>query len=239
MPGIRQDLQFGVRMLFKKPSFTAVVVLTLAMSISATTVVFSIVNALLLSSLPYRNPEQLINVWGVFKSNNKAHASAANFREWQERNKSFQSLAAYDMQKFNLTGGDRPEAVDAAIISANLLPLLGVQPARGRSFQAEEEQSGNNHVAIISDGLWQRRFGADAGALGKPLLLDGESYTVIGIMPPGFSFPEKIDLWLPLSFVPEELADRGYNHLVVVGRLKPGVDLRQAQAEMSALADEQ
>ncbi|HSE24266.1 MAG TPA: ABC transporter permease, partial [Pyrinomonadaceae bacterium] len=239
MPGIRQDLQYGVRMLFKKPSFTAVVVLTLAMSISATTIVFSIVNALLLNPLPYRNPDQLINVWGVFKSNNKAHASAANFRDWQERNNSFQSLAAYDMQKFNLTGGDRPQAVDAAIISANLLPLLGLQPARGRSFQGEDEQPANNHVAIISDGLWQRRFGADAGAIGKPLLLDGESYIVIGIMPPGFSFPEKIDLWLPLSFVPEELADRGYNHLIVVGRLKPGVHLRQAQAEMSALADEQ
>src|SRR6185369_4110764 len=105
--------------------------------------------------------------------------------------------------------------------------------------RTEEEQPATNKVAVISDGLWQRRFGADAGVVGKPLVLDGDSYTVIGIMPPRFSFPEKIDVWLPLSFVPEELADRGYNHLAVVGRLKPGVELRQAQAEMSAIMDEQ
>ena len=239
MSGLRQDLKYGIRMLFKKPAFTAVVVLTLALSISSTTVVFSVVNALLLRSLPYSNPDQLINVWSVFKSNNKAYASAANFREWQERNQSFQSLAAYDSLKLNLTGGDRPEAIDVALVTANLFPLLGVQPVRGRGFRTEEEQPATNKVAVISDGLWQRRFGADAGVVGKPLVLDGDSYTVIGIMPPRFSFPEKIDVWLPLSFVPEELADRGYNHLAVVGRLKPGVELRQAQAEMSAIMDEQ
>ena len=239
MPGLREDLKYGVRMLFKKPSFTAVVVLTLALSISASTVVFSVVNALLLRSLPYSNPEQLVNLWGVFKANNKAHHSAANFREWQERNKSFQALSAYDPLKFNLTGGDRPEAVDVAIVSANLMPLLGVQPVQGRGFQAEEEQPGKGQVAIISDGLFKRRFGSDAGVLGKPLMLDGDNYTVIGIMPPGFSYPEKSDVWIPLSFPPEELAMRGYNHLVVVGRLKPGVELSQAQAEMSAIADEQ
>ena len=238
MPSLRQDLKYGIRVLFKKPSFTAVVVLTLALSISATTVVFSVVNALLLRSLPYSNPDQLVNVWSVFKTNNKAYASAANFREWKERNTSFQNLAAYDLVKLNLTGGDRPESVDVSLIPANLFPLLGVQPARGRGFQPEEEQPGNR-VAIISDGLWQRRFAADPSALGKTLLLDGDSYSIVGIMPPGFSFPEKIDVWLPLSFTPEELADRGYNHLIVVGRLKPGVDLRQAQAEMSAIADEQ
>lgn len=239
MQGLGGDLRYGVRLLLKKPGFTAVVVLTLALSISATTVVFSVVNALLLRSLPYSNPAQLVNVWGVFKSNNKAYASAANFREWQQRNQSFQSLAAYDLLKFNLTGGDRPEAVDAALVTANLFPLLNVQPVRGRGFQAEEEQPANGHVAIISDGLWQRHFGADAGALGKTLLLDGDSYTVIGIMPKGFTFPEKIDVWLPLSFVPEELADRGYNHIAVVGRLKPGVTLQQAQADMATIADEQ
>jgi len=225
-------------MLSKKPSFTAVVILTLALSISATTVVFSVVNALLLRSLPYSNPDQLVNVWSVFKANNKAYASAGNFREWQERNQSFQTLAAYDSLKFNLTGGDRPEAVDVALVTANLFPLLGVQPVRGRGIQTEEEQPGNK-VAVLSDGLWQRRFGADAGVVGKQLVLDGDSYTVIGIMPQGFSFPEKTDVWLPLSFVPEELADRSYNHLAVVGRLKPGVELRQAQAEMSALMDDQ
>ena len=238
MPGLRQDLTYGIRMLFKKPTFTAVVVLTLALSISATTLVFSVVNALLLRSLPYSNPDQLINVWSVFKSNNKAYASAGNLREWQERNQSFQGLAAYDSLKFNLTGGDRPEAVDVAIVSANLFPLLNVQPIRGRGFQTEDEQPGAK-VAVISDGLWQRRFGAGGDVIGKQLMLDGDSYTVVGIMPPGFSFPEKSDVWLPLSFTPEELADRSYNHLAVVGRLKPGVDLGRAQAEMSGIMAEQ
>lgn len=238
MQGLRQDLKYAARLLLKKPGFTAVVVLTLALSISASTVVFSVVNALLLRSLPYSKPDQLVMLWGVFKSNNKAYASAANFREWQAQNKSFQSLAAYDMLRYNLTGRSRPEAVEVGLVSANMFSLLGVQPAQGRSFQPEEEQPANNHVAVISDGLWQRHFGADA-ALGKPLLLDGESYTVVGIMPPGFSFPDKIDLWIPLTFLPEELADRGYNHLGVVGRLKPGVDLRQAQSEMGAMAKTQ
>ena len=239
MPNLQQDLKYGVRTLVKRPSFTAVVILTLALSICAITIVFSLVNALLLRSLPYSNPDQLVNVWSVFKSNNKAYASAANFREWQERNKSFQSLAAYDSLKSNLTGGDGPEAVDVALFTANMFPLLTVKPVQGRTFTTEEEQPGNNKVAIISDGLWQRRFGADASVIGKPMVLDGDNYTVIGIMPPNFSFPEKSDVWIPLSFVPEELADRGYHHLAVVGRLKTGVELRQAQIEMSALADEQ
>jgi putative ABC transport system permease protein len=236
---LSQDFRFALRMMMKNPLFTVVVVVTLALSLSATTVVFSVVNALLLRSLPYNNADQLVMLWSVFKSNNKAYASVANFREWQERNNSFQSLAACDMLKLNLTGTDRPEVVDVALVSANLFSLLGVQPERGRSFQPEEEQPGNNHVVVISNSLWQSRFGADANVLGRTFQLDGDSYTVIGVMPPGFSYPEKIDLWLPLSFLPEELADRGYNHLLVVGRLKPGVELRQAQAEMSALADTQ
>jgi len=236
--GLTQDLKHSIRMFSTRPGFTAVVVLTLAISISATTVVFSVVNALLLRSLPYSNPQQLVMLWGVFKSNNKAHASAANFRDWQQQNRSFQSLAAYDTQRMNLIA-DRPESVDAALVSANLFPLLGVPPVQGRGFQTEDEQPANNHVAIISEGLWQRRFGSDPAAIGKTLLLDGEGYQVVGVMPAGFSFPEKIDLWVPLTFVPEELADRSYNHLVVVGRLRPGVDLRQAQSEMTALTDAQ
>ncbi|HEX8174907.1 MAG TPA: ABC transporter permease [Pyrinomonadaceae bacterium] len=236
MAGLKQDLRYGVRMLSKRPSFTAIVVLTLAISIGANTVVFSVVNTLLLRSLPYSNPEQLVVLWGVYKTNNKAYASAANFRDWQERNHAFQSLAAYDTQRFNLTGGDRPEAVDAALVSANLFSLLGVPPAQGRNFQTQEEQPAGSHVAIISNGLWQRRFGSDPGAIGKTLVLDGEGYTIIGVMPQGFSFPEKAELWVPLTFVPEELADRSYNHLFVIGRLKPGAQLPEAQAEMNTIA---
>jgi putative ABC transport system permease protein len=237
MAGLKQDLRYGVRMLFKRPSFTLVVVLTLAISIGANSVVFSVVNALLLRPLPYSQPEQLVVLWGVYRANDKAYASAANFHDWQEQNHVFQSLAAYDTQRFNLTGGDHPEAVDASLVSVNLFSLLGVQPLRGRSFQPEEAQPVSNHVAVISNGLWQRRFGSDPAAIGKTLMLDGESYSIIGIMPPGFSFPEKAELWLPLSFVPEELADRSYNHLFVIGRLKPDVQLPQAQSEMSAIAN--
>jgi len=185
-----QDFRFGLRMLAKSPLFTVVVVITLALSLSATTVVFSVVNALLLRSLPYDNADQLVVLWSVFKSNNKAYASPGNFHEWQERNNSFQGLAAYDMLKLNLTGTDRPVVVEVSLVSANLFSLLGVQPARGRGFQLEEEQPGNNHVAVISDNLWQSRFGADPTVLGKTVQLDGDSYTVIGIMPPGFTYPE-------------------------------------------------
>jgi putative ABC transport system permease protein len=239
MTGLKQDLKYGMRMLSQRPGFSLVIVLTLAMSIGVNTVVFSVANALLLRSLPYANPEQLVVLWSVYRANNKAYASAANFRDWQQQNHVFQGLAAYDTQRFNVTGGDRPEALDAALVSANFFSLLGVLPVEGRSFQAEEEQPANNHVAIISNDLWQRRFGSNSGAIGKTLVLDGESYSIVGIMPPGFGFPEKVELWLPLTFVPEELADRGYNHLVAIGRLKPGVNLPQAQAEMGAIAKTQ
>jgi len=236
METLLQDVRYGVRTLLKKPAFTLIVVLTLALGIGANSAIFSVVNALLLRPLPYSDPDRLVVVWSVYRTNDKAYASAANFRDWKEQSQAFERLAAYDTGRFNLGGGDKPEALDGALVSADLFPVLGVRPVLGELLRSEEEQPGQNRVALISNGLWQRRFGADKNVLGQTLTLDGDTYTVKGVMPASFNFPEKAELWIPLSFSPDEVNDRSYNHLSVIGRMKPGVSLQQAQMEMSTIA---
>lgn len=237
METLLQDVRYSVRTLLKKPGFTFIVVLTLALGIGANSAIFSIVNALLLRPLPYHDPDRLVVVWSVYGTNDKAYASAANYRDWKEQSQAFEHLAAYDTGRFNLGGGVQPEAIDGALVSADLFPVLGVKPILGDLLRPEEEQRGQNRVALISNGLWQRRFGADKNVLGKTLTLDGDSYTVLGVMPANFNFPEKAELWIPLSFSPDEMNDRSYNHLSVIGRMKPGVSLQQAQMEMSTIAN--
>lgn len=237
METLLQDVRYSVRTLLKKPAFTAIVILTLALGIGANSAIFSVLNTLLLRPLPYSDPDRLVVVWSVYRTNDKAYASAANFHDWKEQSQTFERLAAYDTERFNVGGGDQPEAVDGALVSADLFPLLGVKPVLGEPLRPEQEQQGQNRVALISNGLWLRRFGADKNVLGKTLTLDGNSYTVSGVMPANFNFPEKAELWIPLSFTPDEVKDRSYNHLSVIGRIKPGVSLRQAQTEMSTIAN--
>jgi len=213
-----QDVRYSVRTLLKKPAFACIVILTLALGIGANSAIFSVVNALLLRPLPYSDPDRLVVVWSVYRTNDKAYASAANFRDWKEQSQAFEHLAAYDTGRFNLGGGGQPEALDGALVSADLFPVLGVKPALGDLLRPEQEQPGQDRVALISNGLWLRRFGADKNVLGKTLTLDGNTYTVSGVMPANFNFPEKAELWIPLSFGPDEVNDRSYNHLSVIGR---------------------
>ena len=234
-----QDLRYGLRMLLKNPGFTAVAVIALALGIGANSAIFSVVNTVLLRPLPYKNPERLVMVW---EDNSKQGfprdtPSPANFMDWRDQNHVFESAAALVEISFNLTGAGDPERIDGQRVSASLFSLLGVEPQLGRAFRAEEDQPGGNHVVIISHGLWQRRFGSDPGIVGKPINLNGESFTVVGVMPRTFQFPTRRDqLWVPIAFNAKEAGERGNHYLEVIARMKPGVRLQQAQAEMTTIA---
>lgn len=236
-----QDLGYAVRVLRKNPAFVLMVLLMLAIGIGANTTMFSVVNALLIEPLPYGEPDRLVRLWesNPARGWREFAVSVPNFHDWQSQQSSFEQLAALEMATFNLTGNGEPERVAAASVTANLIPVLRVAPILGRSFLPEEEKAGHNRVVLLSHGLWERRFGADRLLLNKTVQLNGESYAVIGIMPAGFQFPGKRDLWVPLVLDPARepwRADRGNRNLSVFGRLKPGVTLDQATAELSLVA---
>ena len=235
-----QDLQLGVRMLIKHPSFTAIAVLTLALGIGANITIFSVVNAVLLRPLPYPEAERLVFLWSEAPGQNiRERASAqANVSEWRNQNKSFEDLAAFDPTVVTLTGATEPEQVMSVRTSANLFPLLGVAPMLGRTFTADEEQQ-KVRVVVLSHGLWQRRFGASPSVLGQMLEIDGMSSQVIGVMPKHFRSDEETPIWEPQTLFPDweaQKAQRGTGSWQVVGRLNPQVSLAQAQTEMNTIA---
>jgi putative ABC transport system permease protein len=238
MDNLWQDLRYGTRMLLKHKGITAIAVLSLALGIGANTAIFSLVDAVLLRPLPFHDPEGLVMVWEDatrigFPRNTPA---PANYADWKAQNQVFEDLAALRYGSYNLTDESDPEKVEAQAVTANFFPLLGVTPVRGRGFAPEEDQPDGNKVVLLSYGLWQRRFGGDPALIGKELLLDGQQHTVIGVMPPGFQFLAKeTDLWLPMAFSSRELANRGGHYLTVVGRLKPGVTLAQAQDDIATI----
>ena len=196
-----QDMLYGLRLLLKKPAFTAVALIALALGIGANTAIFSVVNGVLLSPLPYAQPDQLAMVW----SDNRRQGvrdditSYPNFLDWRDRNKTFQGMSATRDQTVSWTGMGEPEELRAAAVSSNFFQVMGVSPAQGRGFTSEEEQPGKDRVVVLGHGLWRRRFGGDPGILNKTILLNGEQHTVVGVMPPGFQFPEKAELWGPLA----------------------------------------
>jgi putative ABC transport system permease protein len=249
-----KDLKYGIRMLFKSPGFTFVAVSALALGIGANTAIFSVVNATLLRPLPFPNPDELMVVGENNQQvePNRLTISPANYIDYRDQNKSFQSLALYRITSqtgFNLSGVDVPERVAGASISANMLPTLGVSPALGRNFQPEEEKVGSHRAVILSHQLWQRHFGSDPGIVDKTIQLNGINYRVDGVMPKGFQFPTNdvltggqtlqnpVELWVPLALPEKDWQARGSRYLFAVGRLKPGVTPEQAQAEMKVISD--
>ncbi len=236
MSPLVQDLKFGLRMLAKNPGFTAVAVLTLALGIGANTAMFSVVNTVILHPLPYKNPDQLVQIFSTKWKLRKVLLSGPDFVEVRAQNRVFQQVATFLEGVVTLTGQGDPERLQAAWVSTDLIPLLRVQPALGRTFLPEEERPYRCQVAVISQALWQRRFGSDWSVLGRPVTLDGKTYTVVGVMPPGFRFPSNSpDVWVPRVLNAEDLHPQGRS-LRVIARLKEGVDLRQAQAQMETLA---
>jgi putative ABC transport system permease protein len=234
------DMRYGLRMLLKNPFFTAVAVITLALGIGANTAIFSVINGVLLSPLPYANPDQLVMVWvdnrrqGVRDDN----TSFPDFLDWRDRNKTFQAMSGIKDHMVSLTDADEPEVLRAAAVTSNFFQLMGVNPAQGRGFTIEEEQPGRVKVVVLGHGLWRRRFGGDPGILNKTISLNDEPRLVVGIMPPGFQFPNKAELWGPLAPNERLRAARGAFWLPIVGRLKAGVTRAQAQADMDLIASQ-
>ena len=234
------DLRYALRMLAKSPVFSLIAVLTLALAIGANTAIFSVVNAVLLRPLPYPQSEQLVRVFGTQPTLDEAPTSPANFLEWREENQVFERIGTWTGQGFNLLGGDKPERVIGARVSADLLQLLRVQPELGRLFTNEEDQEGRGQVVILSHDFWRSRFAGDPNALRQTIILNDQPYTVVGVMPPGFAFPStRAQVWVPVAFNAAERKTRDTNYIDVVARLKPGVSIEQARANMDAVARSQ
>lgn len=233
-----QDVRFGLRMLRKSPAFTTVVVLTLALGIGANAALFTVLDRTVIRPLPYANADRLMMLWEDYSAFGapKERVSPATFLDWKRRTQAFDEVAAYGLRDFNLSGGGPPEEVFGLGVTANLLPMLGVPPLLGRSFAPDEEAPGNKTV-VLGYRLWMRRFGGDVGLLGKPILMSGEKYTVIGVMPKGFQYPDQqSQVWVPLALSPQLLARRNSHFLYVAARLKPSQSLAQGQADVNVIA---
>lgn len=246
MDTLAQDLRYAVRSLLRAPAFTAVVVLTLALGIGGNAAIFSAVNAVLLRPLPFPDAERLVSVWGRTETVNQSVASWPEFVDWREQSQSFDVMAVWRPQSVNLTASGEPERIVGAFVSASLFPMLGAPPQLGRVFEpAETEPSTVRPVAVLSQGLWQRRFGGDPGILGRSLVLNGQPMTVIGVMGPELDAGRApfdayflgTDAWIPAPYFPNANGlVRGATEWLVVGRLRPGATVSQAEADMAVVA---
>ena len=233
-----QDLRYGIRMLLQRPGFTALAVLTLAVGIGANTAIFSVVNAVILRPLPYADPDRLMLLRETKLPQFPEFAIApGNFLDWQSQNEVFEQLEAFRTHFYNLTGNAEPERLRAARVTAGTFSMLGIQPALGRDFLAEEDRPGNDGVALISHGLWQRRFGGDPAIVGQQMTLNGRSHTVIGVMPASLRFLDRnAELWAPMAFTDQDRQNHGGHFINAVGRLRPGITQEQALTNLTTIA---
>ena len=238
-----KDLRYAVRGLLKRPGFTAIVVITLALGIGTTTAIFSVVNAVLLKPLPYPSPEQLVVILGKMEVRgvplNKLSASPREFVDYRDRNHSFSAIAAYSVVNRDLTGAGEAERIETTKVTAQFFSVLGIQPLHGRSFLNEEDQPGREQVAIISYGMWKSRFAGNANIAGQNLILDGVNHTIVGVMPPDFQFPKpEVQIWTPMAFAAKDLEPptAGSHFIPVIARTKPGIELSQAQADVASIS---
>jgi putative ABC transport system permease protein len=241
MQTIWQDLRYGARMLTKRPGFTLIAMITLALGIGANTAIFSIVNSTLLRPLAYPNAERLMTIWEDHRARSgpeREWTSPPGFADWRDQARSFDHVVAFQNWQPTLTGQGEPEQLAGAQVSHDTFAMLGVAPALGRSFRPEEDQRGAESVVIISHGLWQRRFGADPSLAGRRISLNGESRVVIGVMPAGFKFPiiANADIWRPIQPALNTGCQRGCITIRVIARLKPDATEPQARAELNAIA---
>ena len=242
MNGLIQDFRYALRQLRKSPGFAAVAVITLALGIGFNTAIFSVVNAVLLRPLAFADASRLVRIWHVppeksFPGMTTFPVSAANYLDWERQTQVFDHMAIYSYHGFTVTGGDKPEQLSAGAVSSGFFATLGVQPILGRVLSPEEDQPGRSHVVVLSYRLWQDHFGGNPGIVGHDINLDGQPYLVAGVMPSNFQFPDFAKMWTPMAWTDQERAVRGEHHSIVIARLKPGVELKQAQAEMNTISD--
>jgi predicted permease len=237
---LADDLRYAVRVLRKSPAYTLTAVAALALGIGANTAIFSVIDALILRSLPFGDPPSLVAVWedGTFLGFPRSTPAPGNYSDWKTKIPAFKDVAAVDTYDANVTGDGDPEKIGAGAVTWNLFSVLGVEPIAGRLFEAKEDQAGANRVVLLSYGLWQRRFGAERSAVGSRMRFNNADYTIIGIMPPRFQYPvREVELWTPAGFPAAELANRGNHYLMVVARLRPGSTLSVANQQLTALAE--
>jgi predicted permease len=239
---VRQDLRSGVRMLRKNPGFAATAILTLALGIGANTAIFSVVRAVLLSSLPYHQPDRLVKIWGQLTGEGipKNSFSDPEFFELADTNQSFDRVAAYYSDSSANLGSDdaAPQRITRGFANWTLFPLLGVQPILGRTFSSEEDQPGHSQVAVISSGLWRSFFAGDPNVAGKIMRMNNRPFTVIGVLPEGFSFGAGNQVWIPLALDRNHPGNRGNHSWNVIGRLKSNVTMARASADMTRFAQQ-
>ncbi len=236
---LRQDLRYTVRTLGRARGFTIVAILVLALGIGANTAVFSVTDYVLIRPLPFPAAERLVNVWEALPGYNEMELSPPNYRDWKQMNTVLEDMGGVTTNSINLIGQGDPTRIQAASVTGSLLSLLGVQPLFGRLIAPADDQNGAPLTVVLSYGLWVRVFGSDAAVLGRKVNLDGAPYTVIGVMPPTFHFPDQnVELWTPLQLPDSVLADRNDNFIDGVARLRVGVTVDQARAELSTIADQ-
>jgi putative ABC transport system permease protein len=248
MQRLIQDLRYAVRSLAKRPGLTLVALLTLALGIGANTAIFSVVNAVVLRPLPYADPDRLVMLWETMPGSDRRSVAPGNFVDWRDQNKTFEELAATFYGNFNVTGAGESERIDGATITSNFMRVLGARPQLGRTFMADDDEHQDRNLVLISDTLWQRRFGAQRDIVNRTITIDEQPYTVIGVMGRGFQFPERSEMWVlgrnrgavPLSLmaqVPQNdwVHERDGHFIRVIGRLKSGVTLSQAQSDIAAI----
>ncbi len=243
------EIRIALRGLAKTPGFTVIAIVTVALAIGANSAVFSLINGVLIKKLPYSNPARLVFLWEQFAAQglDRIPVSAPEYLEFERELKGVEEIAAFDYTTFNLANGGTPERISGAVVAPALFPLLGAEAMKGRTFARDEQGKGHDDVIVISERLWQRRFNSDPLLVGKTLVLNGRSYNVIGVMPKAFEFPlplfnmqgaqfaERVDIWKPLAFTPQELKSRGSRSYGVVGRLRPGMTVPTTQAELDTM----
>ena len=251
MQSLIQDIRYGVRSLSKRPSFVVIAVITLGLGIGANTAIFSVVNAVLLKPLPFKDPERIVLLWGFIpkyaQTSDKLPSSAPNYLALASQSQSFEQLSAFRSWTWQLTGGAEPEQLQGARVSANFFSAVGVSPILGRTFDPQEDDPNPSPVAMISYELWQRQFGGDQNIAGRTMTVSGRTVTIVGVMPAGFRFPGganlipglqfafENDIWVPLAFSEEERKQQGNLNLAMIGRLKPGVTSAQAELETRSI----
>jgi predicted permease len=237
MDTLLKDIRYGVRGLLRRPGFTAIVVITLALGIGANTAIFSVVNAVLLRHLPFADAQQLVMVFTKDSKTPRTWVAYPDLQDWQKQSQLFSDLAGVVPQSVNLTGSEEPTRVIGSFVTGNFFRVLKVDAAQGHTFSSEQDQIGAARVVVVSHNTWRDRFGSDATLIGKTLTLNGQPFTVVGILPEGFHFPYgDSDVWMPLQYYPNFTQDRSKTASGVIGRLKPNITLNQAQAEMTTIA---
>jgi predicted permease len=238
---IGQDLRYGARMLLRQPGFTSIVVLTLALGIGANTAIFSLVEAVMLRPLPFPEPDRLVMIWedSSRKGSFRGNPAPGNYSDWRTQNRVFEDVAAFSGTSLNLTGDGEPEKINAQVVTANFFSVLGSQPVLGRNFLETDGRPEAGKVVLLSYGLWQQRFASDPNLVGKDILLNEQKFTVVGVMPAGFQLiGAEVGLWLPAIFSQRDLTDRGSHYLTIIARLKVGVTLQQAQADIETITQQ-